>query len=143
MNIHEEIESLLKSIEMPLKGQKDIVPSYLENRYNRLGAIENIKQHENIDEFGFAALLKVLASDDEEEVREAALSTICTLTKDDSLKKIAIIISSVDQNDRVLTTALEEANNLDLPFAKEIAKKLVSFPDPMVSEYANGILNKP
>ena len=142
MTVQQDIEILLGVDEKPHQLQEGVVPIYLEQRYDRLGAVENIRDSGGLDPNALAALIRVLVVDDEEEVREAALSALCEMCDDDTLKRTALVLASVDQNERVLTTVLEQANDLDLTFAKSIASRLVNFPDPVVSDYAEGILKK-
>lgn len=125
--------------------EKGVVPSYLEDKYKLIGAIENIRE-KGCDLYEMAGLLRCLSSNDEEEVREVALRAICENSDNIELKKIALIISSFDPHEDVLTTMLEESNGLDVDFAKELASRFINHEDVSVSvsvsEYANGILKR-
>jgi hypothetical protein len=141
MNIQKDIEALLR-----LSGQyiemQGVIPGYLEQGYARLGVIETIRESGVATPTALAALMRVIVADDEEEVREAALSVLCEICEDNSVKRIALLLASADQNERVLTTVLEQSNLLDVSFAKEVASRLVTHPDPVVSKYASGIVSR-
>ena len=141
MNMQKDIDALLRFNDL-LIDMQGVVPGYLEQGYARLGVIETIRDSGVATPIAIAALLREIVADDEDEVREAALSVLCEISEDSNMKRIALLMASADQSDRVLTTVLEQANLLDLSFAKELASRLVLHPDPVVSKYASEIMDR-
>lgn len=141
MNMQKDIDALLRFNDL-LIDMQGVVPGYLEQGYARLGVIETIRDSGVATPIAIAALLREIVADDEDEVREAALSVLCEISEDSNVKRIALLMASADQSDRVLTTVLEQANLLDLSFAKELATRLVLHPDPVVSKYASGLMDR-
>ena len=142
MTISSDIQSLFGCITSDSQSQDDVVPLYLEEKYKLIGVIENIREKDECDLYEIAGLLNCIVNSDEEEVRETALRVICEKSNNQEVKKIAMIVSSFDKDDDVITTMLEEANDFDLTFAKEMASRFADHPDISVSTYANGILKR-
>jgi hypothetical protein len=140
MNISNEANYLFGNLECTKKLEKNVVPTYLENKYKLIGSIEELRERD-CDLYEISGLIKCLSSHDDEEVRELALRTICEKASDNELIRVSLVISSFDEDENVLTTMLEKANEFDLNFSKELAKIFLDHEDISVSEYANGISN--
>jgi len=139
MSFEREIDSLM-GFETSISGAKGVVPAYLESHYNRLGAVENIRESGHASEFALAALIRTIVLDDDEEIREAALSAICEVSESDQAKRLALYLACADAHERVVTTALEQAVAIDISLAKMIAERVVNNPDILVSSYVSQLL---
>lgn len=139
MSVQRDIDTLM-GFDLSVSGEDGVVPVYLEGHYNRLGAIENIRASGQTNEFILAALIRTIVLDEDEEIREAALSTLCEVSGSNQMKRLALFLASADAHETVLTTVLEQAVIFDSPLAKKIAERLVSHPDSLVSSYASQLL---
>lgn len=139
MSVQRDLDTLM-GFDLSVSGEEGVVPAYLEGHYNRLGAIENIRESGQNNEFVLAALIRTVVLDEDEEIREAALSTLCDISGSDQMKRLVLFLASADAHETVLTTVLEQAVIFDSPLAKKIAARLVNHPDSLVSNYANQLL---
>ena len=129
--------SIINEDELP----KGIIPDYLEEQIVLRGIIHNIQEQKRDGFYEIAGLFKCLSSSDEEDVREAALAAICNLC-DKKEKLLAIAIASFDDNENVLSTMLEEANDLEPNIFKPIAKRFINHESDFISDYAQGMLDR-
>ncbi|BES73440.1 hypothetical protein RE428_44580 [Marinobacter nanhaiticus D15-8W] len=132
--------NILLGIEPPSEGKANVVPVYLEEHYARLAAIENLKAAREENDEALAALAKTTISNEDEEIREAALSALCEISSDNKLKKTILYIASTDASESVLSTALEQAALHFPELAKKMALRLQHHPDQSISTYSIGIL---
>jgi hypothetical protein len=89
MNMQKDIDALLRFNDLFVDVQ-GVVPSYLEQGYARLGVIETIRDSCVATPIAIAALLREIVADDEDELRETALSVLCEICEDGEVKRIAI-----------------------------------------------------
>src|SRR5690606_42052529 len=97
MSFEREIDSLM-GFETSISGAKGVVPAYLESHYNRLGAVENIRESGHASEFALAALIRSIVLDEDEEIRVAALSTICDNYERYQVYRLDLFLACADTN---------------------------------------------
>lgn len=141
MAIQDDLDLLL-GVGGKVSKESGVIPKFLEERYEKIAAIENIREVAICSSSVVAALMHVLAKDDEEEVREAAISTLCEICGEMEHKRSALLIAANDASDRVLIVVLEQAGSVDPEFAFRMASKLMSHQDKMVSSYAKGMVDR-
>jgi hypothetical protein len=141
MAIQDDLDLLL-GVGGKVSKEPGVIPIFLEERYDKIAAIENIREMAICSSSVVAALMHVVATDDEEEVRDAAISTLCEICDEIEHKRNALLIAATDASDRVLTTVLEQASSVDPELAFRIASKLMGHQDRMVSSYAKGIVDR-
>lgn len=129
--------SIINKDELP----KGIVPDYLEEKVVLRGIIHNMQEQKRNGFYEIAGLFKCLSSSDEEDIREVALTAICNLG-DEKEKLLAIAIASFDDDENVLSTMLEEANNLDSSIFKPIAQRFINHESAFISDYAKGMIDR-
>lgn len=141
MTTQKDIDRLL-GIGKTSNYEQNVVPEFLVSRYDKLGAIENIRDARICNPSVAAALIRVLIVDDEDEIRDSAISVLCEICEETYIKRIALLIAAMDQSYGVLTTVLEQANILDDDIALQIASKLMDHEDSMISSYAKAMIER-
>lgn len=137
MNIESEIEILL-GIKQVDDLQEGVVPQYLEGRYTRMSAAEELANCVEGNILVQASLLKAMTNDDEEDVRKVALESLSQLNTE--VSTIACIIGLYDADSGVRYDAIEGLRWKNLQLAKYFAEKLIKDEDEVVKDYAQGIL---
>ena len=140
MIVEEEIDYLLGK-KNRIIDEKDVsIPKYMQQMYSRIAAVELLADVEELTVEVVAALSRVCITDEEDEVRRAALDALVSINSE-TLKSV-LLISVYDTDFQIRLTALEELRSIDFELSLLVAKILKNDEDDAVREYALGLLKE-